>query len=80
MKELSSLLILINYISFADSSPSPSSSSNTTAVRPLFPVVQVTFDHVSNVFGICLWILLGILAKIGKIKSLFLCKFIFVFN
>ncbi|CAF4686159.1 unnamed protein product, partial [Rotaria magnacalcarata] len=35
-----------------------------TADRPHFPVVQVTFEHVSNVFGICLWILLGILAKI----------------
>ena len=51
--------------------PSSFSSSNSTGDRPLFPVVKVTFDHVSNVFGICLWILLGILAKIGinNVKS-----------
>jgi hypothetical protein len=64
MKQVLSALILIIYVSFVDSS---SSSSNTTSGRPRFPVVKVTFDHVSNVFGICLWILLGILAKIGII-------------
>ncbi|CAF3363966.1 unnamed protein product [Rotaria sp. Silwood1] len=65
MEELSSVLVLISYASLVDSSSSSSSSSsNTTGVRPHFPVVKVTFDHVSNVFGICLWILLGILAKI----------------
>ncbi|CAF4379111.1 unnamed protein product, partial [Rotaria magnacalcarata] len=63
MKELSSAIILISCVSLVDGSSS--SSSNTTADRPHFPVVQVTFEHVSNVFGICLWILLGILAKIG---------------
>jgi hypothetical protein len=68
MKELSSVLILISYVSLADSSSS--SSSNTTGIRPLFPVVKITFDHVSSVFGICLWILLGILAKIGIINYL----------
>jgi hypothetical protein len=70
MKALSSILILISYVSFVDSSSS-SSSTNKTGVRPHFPVVKVTFDHVSSVFGICLWILLGILAKIGMIKCLF---------
>ncbi|CAF1326160.1 unnamed protein product, partial [Rotaria magnacalcarata] len=66
MKELSSAIILISCVSLVDgSSSSSSSSSNATADRPHFPVVQVTFEHVSNVFGICLWILLGILAKIG---------------
>ncbi|CAF0800571.1 unnamed protein product [Rotaria sordida] len=68
MKEFSSVLVLISYAYLVDSSPSPSSSSlsssDTTHVRPPFPVVKITFDHVSNVFGICLWILLGILAKI----------------
>ncbi|CAF1162501.1 unnamed protein product [Rotaria magnacalcarata] len=65
MKELSSAIILISCVSLVDgSSSSSSSSSNATADRPHFPVVQVTFEHVSNVFGICLWILLGILAKI----------------
>lgn len=69
MKELSSILVLISYVSLVDSSSSSSSaSSNTTGARPRFPVVQVTFDHVANVFGICLWILLGILAKIGNYK------------
>jgi hypothetical protein len=67
MKELSSVLILISYVSFVDSSSS-SSSSNTTGVRSLFPVVKISFDHVSSVFGISLWILLGILAKIGIIN------------
>jgi hypothetical protein len=62
-------LILISYVSLANSSSS-ASSLNTTGVRPLFPVVKVTFDHVSSVFGICLWILLGILAKIGIINYL----------
>jgi hypothetical protein len=66
MKELSSVLVLISYVSFVDSSSS--SSSNTTGVRSLFPVVKISFDHVSSVFGISLWILLGILAKIGIIN------------
>jgi hypothetical protein len=61
MMELSSTMILISYVCLVDSS----SSSNTTSGRVHFPIVKVTFDHVSNVFGICLWILLGILAKIG---------------
>jgi hypothetical protein len=65
MKELSTVLILISYVSFVDSS---SSSSNTTGIPTLFPVVKVVFDEISNVFGICLWILLGILAKIGIIN------------
>lgn len=72
MKEFLSILILISYTSFVDSlSKSPSApasaSSSSTNSRPHFPIVTVTFDHVSNVFGICLWILLGILAKIGII-------------
>jgi hypothetical protein len=65
MKELSSVLILISYVSFVDSS---SLSSNTTAAPPHFPIVEFDFADVSNVFGICLWILLGILAKIGTIN------------
>lgn len=64
MQQTFYVLILILYVSFVDGS-----SSNTTAGRPYFPVVQVTFQHVSNVFGICLWILLGILAKIGIYKQ-----------
>ena len=67
MKELLSAIILISFVSIVDSSSS--SSSNTTGGRPRFPIVQVTFEHVSNVFGICLWILLGILAKIGIVKK-----------
>lgn len=63
MRKLSILAILISYASLINGS---SFSSNTTTGRPHFPIVQVTFHHVSNVFGICLWILLGILAKIGK--------------
>lgn len=66
MKELSSALILISYVSWVDGSSASPASSNTTGARPYFPIVKVTFDHVSNVFGICLWILLGILAKIGN--------------
>ena len=67
MQELASTLILIGGVSLVESA---SSSSNRTGVRPQFPIVKVTFDHVSNVFGICLWILLGILAKIGLISNL----------
>lgn len=70
MEDLAFALILISGISSVESGSSSSSgsgvsSANSTAVRPHFPVVRVTFDHVSNVFGISLWILLGILAKIG---------------
>lgn len=61
MKDLLSLVLSITYVVFVDAS----ASSNTTSTRPHFPVVTVIFDHVSNVFGICLWILLGLLAKIG---------------
>ncbi|CAF0803356.1 unnamed protein product [Adineta ricciae] len=63
MKDLLSLVLSITYVAFVDTSSS-STSSNTTNTRPHFPVVTVIFDHVSNVFGICLWILLGLLAKI----------------
>ncbi|UJR27571.1 hypothetical protein I4U23_008852 [Adineta vaga] len=63
MKDFLPIILLLTYVCFGDGS-SPSASSNTTKNRPHFPVVTVTFDHVSNVFGICLWILLGILAKI----------------
>lgn len=69
MFELTSILILIGLRSFAESSSSSSSSSDSSNGRTRFPIIQVTFDHVSNVFGICLWILLGILAKIGRIHS-----------
>lgn len=31
-----------------------------------FQVVQFNFDHVSDVYAITLWILLGSLAKVGK--------------
>ncbi|CAF1186943.1 unnamed protein product [Adineta ricciae] len=62
MKDLVSLVLSITYVTFVDASSS-SASSNTTSTRPHFPVVTVIFDHVSNVFGICLWILLGLLAK-----------------
>ncbi|CAF1449675.1 unnamed protein product [Adineta steineri] len=65
MKKLSPLLVLINFISSIDSSsPAASSSDDTTGGRKHFPVVEITFPHVASVFGICLWILLGILAKI----------------
>jgi hypothetical protein len=66
MQEILSALILISYAPFVDSSSS--SSSNTTGVRPYFPVVKISFGEVSSVFGISLWILLGLLAKISISK------------
>ena len=71
MKELSAVLIFMSYVCWVESSSSSSSANNNTGDRPRFSIVKVTFDHVSNVFGICLWILLGILAKMGKLKNSF---------
>lgn len=71
MKELSAVLIFMSYVCWVESSSSSSSANNNTGDRPRFSIVKVTFNHVSNVFGICLWILLGILAKMGKLKKSF---------
>lgn len=34
-----------------------------------FQVVEFKFDHVSDVYAITLWILLGSLAKVGRLKK-----------
>ena len=61
---LASVLVLVNGLSLIECATP--SVGNKTVVRPHFPILKVTFDHVASVFGICLWILLGILAKIGS--------------
>ncbi|CAF0976003.1 unnamed protein product [Didymodactylos carnosus] len=61
------LYVISSYLMIGIVSSSPpvttSSNTNSTVAIPHFPIT-LTFSHVSNVFGICLWILLGILAKI----------------
>ena len=78
MKELLSMALLMRGLDLVEGSSAasaPSTSANTTGLRPQFPIVKVTFDHVASVFGICLWILLGILAKIGSIVALVFTSF-----
>ena len=35
-----------------------------------YPVATFNFDHVSDVYAVTLWILLGSLAKVGKSRSI----------
>lgn len=78
MKELISAILVFReiYKCQAGGSSGGSKPIDPSGPRPHFPVVQVTFDHVSNVFGICLWILLGILAKISKRLNKYIVKMI----
>ncbi|CAF1654459.1 unnamed protein product [Didymodactylos carnosus] len=40
---------------------------HNTAKPQRFHVAEFNFDHVSDVYAITLWILLGSLAKVGKV-------------